>query len=224
MPNIAQIAALIGDGARADMLTALMADRALTATELAAVAGVTRQTASAHLARLCDAGLIVRAQQGRHRYFRLSGNDVTTLIESLMQVAFRTGAVRPNRAVGAPALKKARLCYDHLAGDLAVEAFEAMLMRGWFSARPGELRLSDMARLTLADTGIDLSGLENGRRPVCRMCMDWGEHRHHLSGALGAAILAHVIGEGWATPDPDSRVLRFNRDGEAAFRALFLLA
>lgn len=224
MPNIAQIAALIGDGARADMLTALMADRALTATELAAVAGVTRQTASAHLARLCEAGLVVRSQQGRHRHFRLSGNDVTTLIESLMQVAFRTGAVRPNRAVGAPALKKARLCYDHLAGDLAVEAFEAMLMRGWFSARPGQLQLSDMARLTLADTGIDLSGLESSRRPVCRMCMDWGEHRHHLSGALGAAILTHVIDAGWAMPEPDSRVVRFNPEGEAAFRALFLLA
>jgi len=224
MPNIAEIAVLIGDGARADMLTALMADRALTATELAAIAGVTRQTASAHLARLCVAGLVVRSRHGRHRYFRLSGGDVVSLIESLMQVAFRTGAVRPNRKVGAPALKKARLCYDHLAGDLAVAAFEAMLMRGWFSARMGELRLSDMGRMTLADTGIDLSGMERSRRPTCRMCLDWGEHRHHLSGALGAAILEHVLDSGWARQEPASRVLRFSPDGEAAFRALFLLA
>jgi DNA-binding transcriptional ArsR family regulator len=224
MPNIAQVAALVGDRARADMLTALMADRALTATELAVVAGVTRQTASAHLAKLCAAGLVIRSRQGRHHCFRLSGADVAVLVESLMAVAFRTGAVRPNRAVGTPALRKARLCYDHLAGDLAVAAFEAMLMRGWFRATPGTLMLTDTGRLALADTGIDLARLAAGRRPLCRMCRDWGEQRHHLSGALGAAMLDHVLAAGWARRMPGSRALVFSPAGEAAFRAFFLLA
>ncbi len=221
MPNIARIAALIGEGARADMLTALMADRALTATELAAVAGVTRQTASAHLSQLCAAGLVIKSRQGRHRYFRLSGADVASLIESLMSVAFRTGAVRPRGEVVEPALIKARVCYDHLAGDLAVAAFEAMLVRGWFMARTGELLLSDTGRAGIADLRIDTAALAAGRRSLCRMCLDWGEQRHHLAGALGAALLDHVLTAGWATRD--GRVVRFSEAGEGAFRAVFLL-
>ncbi|QID17250.1 helix-turn-helix transcriptional regulator [Nitrogeniibacter mangrovi] len=223
MPHIAPVAALIGDAARADMLTALMADRALTATELAMVAGVTRQTASAHLAKLCEAGLVIMQRQGRHRYFRLSGHDVAVLIEALMGVAFRTGAVRPRAPVRAPALRKARLCYDHMAGDLAVAAFEAMLMRGWFCARPGELALSGFGRTALVALGVDAAGLEAGRRVTCRMCADWGEGRQHLAGALGARVLDHVLEAGWAVRDPDSRALRFSAAGEAAFRSAFLL-
>ena len=123
-PNIARIAALVGDSARADALTALMTDRALTATELAAIAGVTKQTMSAHLSKLVDASLIAVDQQGRHRYFRLADEDVGGLLESLMGVAFRTGAVRLLSSPREPALRKARVCYDHLAGELGVLAYE----------------------------------------------------------------------------------------------------
>jgi len=116
-PHIARIAALIGDSARAEVLTALMADRALTATELADIAGVTKQTISAHLAKLLDAGLIAVESQGRHRYFRLADRDVAHLLESLMNVAFRAGAVRLRASPREPALRRARMCYDHLAGE-----------------------------------------------------------------------------------------------------------
>ena len=125
-PHIARIATLIGDATRAEVLTALMADRALTATELAAVAGVTRATMSSHLARLVEAGLVGMCRQGRHRYFRLADPDVARLLESLMGVAFRTGAVRARSSPREPALRRARACYDHLAGELAVGLFDAM--------------------------------------------------------------------------------------------------
>jgi len=114
-PNIARIASLVGDPTRAETLTALMTDRALTATELAAIAGVTKQTMSAHLAKLLDAALIAVDQQGRHRYFRLANADMAVLLESLMGVAFRTGAVRLISSPREPALRRARICYDHLA-------------------------------------------------------------------------------------------------------------
>src|SRR5215471_11442177 len=126
-PNIVGIAALLGDHARAEVLTALMADRALTATELAAVAGVTKQTISAHLAKLVDAGLVAFVQQGRHRYFRLADRDVAHLLESLMGVAFRTGALRLKSSPREPALRRARVCYAHLAGELGVQVFEALV-------------------------------------------------------------------------------------------------
>jgi DNA-binding transcriptional ArsR family regulator len=129
-PNIAKIAALLGDTARANALTALMTDRALTATELAAIAGVTKQTMSAHLSKLLDAALIAVEQQGRHRYFRLADEDVGDLLESLMGVAFRTGAVRLLSSPREPALRKTRVCYDHLAGELGVLAYDARVSRG----------------------------------------------------------------------------------------------
>src|SRR5277367_818152 len=126
-PDIARIAALLGDPARSEVLSALLTDRALTATELAAIAGVTKQTMSAHLSKLLDAALIAVERQGRHRYFRLADQDVADLLESLMGVAFRTGAVRLLLSPREPALRKARICYDHLAGELGVCAFESLL-------------------------------------------------------------------------------------------------
>src|SRR5258706_699156 len=141
-PNIVGIAALIGDRARADVLTALMADRALTATELAGVAGVTKQTISAHLAKLVDAGLVAVESQGRHRYFRLADQDVANLLESLMGIAFRTGAVRTRASPREPALRKARVCYDHLAGEAGVGIYENLLKQRALVASADGLKLT----------------------------------------------------------------------------------
>src|SRR5580692_1434558 len=142
-PNIAKIAALLGDPARSDALTALMTDRALTATELAAIAGITKQTMSAHLSKLVEAALVAVEQQGRHRYFRLADEDVAGLLESLMGVAFRTGAVRLLSSPREPALRKARICYDHLAGEWGVMAYEALLRNGVVEVSKKELRLTE---------------------------------------------------------------------------------
>ena len=219
-PNIARVAALIGDHARADVLTALMADRALTATELSDIAGVTRQTISAHLARLLDAGLLAVDKQGRHRYFRLADRDVAQLLESLMGVAFRTGAVRLRSSPREPALRKARVCYDHLAGELGVMAYESLLAHDVFLPAGERLQLTAAGSAWFASLGIDAAAVARQRRALCRPCLDWGERRHHLGGALGTALLQHVYDRKWARQVRDSRVVHFSRSGEAGFRAM----
>jgi DNA-binding transcriptional ArsR family regulator len=220
-PNIARVAALIGDRARADVLTALMADRALTATELSGIAGVTKQTISAHLAKLLDAGLVSVDHQGRHRYFRLADRDVAQLLESLMGVAFRTGAVRLRSSPREPALRKARVCYDHLAGELGVLACESLVARGALAKSAGDLRLSSAGAAWFAEFGIDTDALAGQRRAFCRACLDWGERRHHLGGALGTALLQRIFDLGWARRIEASRVVTFSPPGERNFRRLF---
>jgi DNA-binding transcriptional ArsR family regulator len=220
-PSIARVAALIGDHARAEVLTALMADRALTATELAGIAGVTKQTISAHLAKLLEAGLIAVEHQGRHRYFRLADPDVASLLESLMGVAFRTGAVRLRSSPREPALRKARVCYDHLAGELGVLAYEALVAQRVLSTGGGGLRLTPAGSAWFEQLGIDASVVAQQRRAFCRPCLDWGERRHHLGGALGTALLERIDELGWARRSENSRVIAFTPPGERAFRSLF---
>src|SRR5580700_4262715 len=219
-PNIAKIAGLLGDTARADALTALMTDRALTATELAAIAGVTKQTMSAHLSKLLDASLIAVDQQGRHRYFRLADEDVGGLLESLMGVAFRTGAVRLLSSPREPALRKARVCYDHLAGELGVLAYESLVRNDLLQMSPQGLRLSTAGAQWFQGTGIDTDAAYRKRRAFCRPCMDWSERRYHLAGSLGAAFFSRVRELGWAKIENVSRVVRFTPRGEREFRRL----
>ena len=219
-PNIAKIAALLGDAARTDALTALMADRALTASELAAIAGVTKQTMSAHLSKLLNASLIAVDQQGRHRYFRLADEDVAGLLESLMGVAFRTGAVRLLSSPREPALRKARVCYDHLAGELGVMAYESMLRNDLLEMSQHGLRPSAAGIAWFKGAGIDTDAVSQQRRIYCRACMDWSERRCHLAGSLGAALLLRVCELGWARRDRASRVIHFASNGESRFRDL----
>jgi DNA-binding transcriptional ArsR family regulator len=220
-PNIARIAALLGDRARAEALTALMTGTALTATELAAVAGVTKQTMSAHLSKLLDAALLDVDKQGRHRYFRLANEDVARLVESLMGVAFRTGAVRLISSPRDPALRKARICYDHLAGEVGVLAYEALLSHGVIEVSNKGLRLTGPGVEWFARIGIDVEAVARQRRAFCRPCMDWSERRHHLAGSLGAAMLARFSQLGWLLRQKNSRAIRFTPQGERKFQTLF---
>jgi DNA-binding transcriptional ArsR family regulator len=218
-PNITTIAALIGDHARAEVLTALMSGMALTATELAGIAGVTKQTISAHLARLVDAGLLAVEAQGRHRYFRLAHDDVAQLLESLMGVAFRTGAVRVRSSPREPALRKARVCYDHLAGELGVLMYDNLAGRGAFALSADGLSLTDAGHALVRELGVDPLQLAAQRRPACRVCLDWSERRHHLAGTVGQALLGRFIELGWARRVQGTRVVAFSSDGEARLRA-----
>ncbi len=220
-PSIARVAALIGDHARAEVLTSLMANRALTATELAGIAGVTKQTISSHLAKLLDAGLIAVDCQGRHRYFRLADHDVASLLESLMGVAFRTGAVRTRSSPREPALRKARICYDHLAGALGVMAYESLLAQHVISTGAEGLQLTNFGANWFSSLGIDPAVAAAQRRAFCRPCLDWGERRHHLGGALGTALLNHLFEIRWASRAKDSRAVIFTSKGEQEFRTLF---
>lgn len=220
-PNIVRIAALIGDHARAEMLTALVAGEALTATELAGVANLTKQTISAHLAKLLDARLIVVESQGRHRYFRLADRDVAHLLESLMGVAYRTGAVRARSSPREPALRKARVCYDHLAGELGVLAFESLERHRYLRRSTNEMTITRSGRRFFSEIGIDVDTLAVQRRRLSHACLDWSVRRHHLAGAVGTSLLKQCYELGWAKRVKSSRVVTFTPAGERAFRQRF---
>jgi DNA-binding transcriptional ArsR family regulator len=223
-PNIVGIAALIGDHARAEILTALMTGQALTATELAAVAGVTKQTASMHLAKLVDGRLLAVENQGRHRYFRLADRDVARLLESLMGVAYRVGALRVRSSPREPALRKARICYDHLAGELGVLVFDCLEQRRFLRSGNEGPELTPPGRHFCQEIGIDVDALARQRRPLCRACLDWSMRRNHLAGAVGAALLSRCLDLGWARRAQGSRVVSFSAAGENAFRKCFSVA
>lgn len=220
-PNIVRIAALIADNARAEVLCALMSGRALTATELANMAGVTKQTMSFHLGRLLDEGLVTVEQQGRHRYFRLAGTHVAELLETLMGLAVRGEGVSLVTGPRDPALRKARVCYDHLAGELGVWVYEQMLLSGIFQQHPGGLQLTEHGQVWFQQLGIDTEEVASSRRSFCRGCLDWSERRDHLAGALGAAFLNRIEELGWAKRAKSSRIIMFSNKGEKALWAMF---
>lgn len=220
-PDIAHIAALIGDPARANILTALMSGKALTATELAAEAGVTAATASSHLRKLSEGGLIVQRPEGRHRYFAMAGEDVAATLEALMGLAAGRGHLRTRTGPKDPALRKARVCYNHLAGEMGVRMYRHMAAAGCFAPDDHGLGLSEKGRAILADMGLDLAALPRSSAPLCRECLDWSARQSHLAGRVGRGLLSHVLDQGWATRLPDSRVIAFSPSGEAAFSNLF---
>ena len=223
-PDIAMVAALVGDPARSNMLTALMTGRALTASELAQEAGITPQTASSHLAKLEAGGLIEPEKQGRHRYYRLTGPDVAGVLEGLAGLAARAGHMRVRTGPKDPALRRARICYDHLAGDLGVQMLDSMKKQRLVRASKQAIELTHEGRRFMADAlQIDTDALAHPRRPVCKACLDWSERRHHLAGTLGAAVMSRFTELNWAARDsaPGSRVVNFTRNGEKKFAALF---
>jgi len=220
-PNIAAIAGLIGDRARSEMLTALLGGQALTATELAGVAEVNKATASVHLSRLVDAKLLAVEKQGRHRYFRLADDDVAQLMESLLGVAYRAGALRLRSSPREPDLRKARVCYDHLAGDLGVLMFDAFRKRRWIAHDETGLTLSRSGEKFCRELGVDVDSAKRGRRPMCRTCLDWSARRHHLAGHIGSQLLERCYALGWAKRRRGTRIVDFTPRGEREFRHLF---
>lgn len=215
---IAEIAALAGDPARANILTALLDGRAMTATELAYAARVTPQTTSAHLAKLTDAGLITATPSGRHRYFRLASPKVAQMLESIVAVA---GDNRPRfRPLSrqAVALQAARMCYDHIAGQLGVRIAEAMTARGYLVLEDDGGRMTETGLRYLWELGIDTRVAGKGRRHLCRACLDWTERRPHVGGAIGAALAERWLTLGWIARTKDSRAITVTADGERGFR------
>ncbi|WP_118135951.1 helix-turn-helix transcriptional regulator [Oceanicella sp. SM1341] len=221
-PDISRIAALIGDPARANMLVALMSGRALTASELAAEAGITPATASSHLARLEQGGLVALRRQGRHKYVTLSGEEVARVLESLMGLAAGTGHLRTRTGPRDPALRHARLCYNHLAGEMGIALFDSLRGRGLLEGPEEALALSGPGRAFATRFGIDLAALDGRpRTPLCRPCLDWSARRSHLGGSLGRALMARIEALGWARREAGSRAVRFTPPGERAFREAF---
>ncbi|MCB2052885.1 MAG: helix-turn-helix transcriptional regulator [Geminicoccaceae bacterium] len=218
-PDIALIGALIGDPARANMLLALIGGRALTAGELAAVAGVTPQTASTHLRRLEEGGLIRQRRQGRHRYMALADDEVGRVLEGMIGLAASRGHHRVRTGPSEPALRHARVCYDHLAGEMGVRLYDGLVTTGRLVLDGDTPVLTGPGAAFMADFGIDLPRLRRARRPLCRACLDWSARRPHLAGSLGAALLEGFYARGWARRQTGSRAVVFTREGEAAFEA-----
>lgn len=218
-PDITRIAALLGDPARANMLSALMGGQALTAGELAREAGVTPQTASAHLAKLEAGGLLTRRRQGRHNYFALAGPEVAEVMEQLTLLAGREGHLRTRPGPRDPAMRRARVCYDHLAGDAGVAMLDALTAQGRIVDAGGSLMLTEAGRDFARDFGVVLD--ETGRRPVCKACLDWSVRRSHLAGTMGAGLLARIYALGWARRVEGTRIVAFSAPGLLAFERTF---
>lgn len=220
-PDIAHIAALIGDPARANMLTALMTGKALTVSELAGEAGVTIQTASSHLSRMEDGGLLLPRKQGRHKYFMLASDEVARVIEGLMGLAASTGHLRKRTGPKDEDLRWARVCYNHLAGTMGTRLYDSLRAQGFLANGGGGVMLTEAGAAFVTDFGIDLEALYRKRAPLCRECLDWSERRSHLAGGLGRAFLSRFQALSWAKRDPHSRVVVFSRRGQDAFEKAF---
>lgn len=221
-PNIARIASLVGDPARANMLTALMDGGALTASELALEAGVTLPTASSHLTKMIDGGLMTVASQGRHRYYALAGAEVAAMLEAIMGVAEASGPRRVRPGPKDATMREARVCYDHLAGERAVAMFEGFVAREILTRDGDEVGLGPKGSGFFEAVGIDAEAMQGRRRPACRACLDWSVRRTHLAGALGAAIFDKIIAERWARREPGARTVTFSPKGRMAFEKTFL--
>ncbi|MEU5027489.1 ArsR/SmtB family transcription factor [Streptomyces milbemycinicus] len=219
-PQLARFAALLADETRASFCLALLDGRAWTAGELARLAGVAPSTASEHLSRLVEGGLLAQERQGRHRYVRLAGPQIAQLIEDLSGHVAPPPAPRTLRAVSAgAAMARARTCYDHLAGRLGTAITDAMLERGLLQGATG-FSLTDAGLAWFRDLGADLSSAPRGRRPMARSCLDWTERRPHLAGVAGAALCRHVLEAGWCVRIGSQRALRVSEEGRRALRDL----
>ena len=221
--DLAAVGALLAHPSRVLMLDALMAGRALTVGELGRVSGVATSTASEHLSRLRDGGLVEVLAQGRHRYYRLAGPEVAHALESLSHVAPPRPVRTLTQSARARSLTEARLCYDHIAGRRGVALHEGLQQRGWLSPVAGGYAVTPEGRSVLTAWGVDVSAAQSSRRAFARDCLDWTERRSHLSGALAAAVSTALV-DG---PDPgfvrrrdDHRGLRVTDEGARRLQEL----
>lgn len=212
--RMAEVAALIGDPVRAGMLAALGDGSARPAGELARIGGVGAATASRHLARLVEGGLLRVEALGRHRYFRLADPGVGEALEALSRLAPPRSAPAARSLVPEP-LRAARMCYDHLAGALGVAFADRLLAKKLLRRDGAAFALTGGSVRGFARLGVDVPALAAGRRPLLKACLDWSERREHLGGALGAALTHALLERDWLRRVRDSRALLLTRSGEA---------
>jgi DNA-binding transcriptional ArsR family regulator len=223
-PQIAEVAALVGDPARANILCELLGGRALTATELAFAAGVTPQTTSGHLGKLLGARLLVLTKQGRHRYYRLAGPHVGQMLETIMNVAM-TGPPRfQPRSRLDEQMRRARTCYDHIAGLLGVGLAERLTERAFVILGDEAGEVTPAGADFLAKLGVDLSAAHAKRRIFCRPCVDWSERRPHIGGSVGAALASRCFELKWIERLRDSRALAITHAGRRGLSEVFGLS
>ena len=220
-PLIAEIAALVSDPARATMLTALLDGRALTASELAYAARITPQTASTHLAKLTEAGLLTALREGRHRYFRLASPKIFEMLDAIMAVAVENRPRFRPLSRQARELSDARICYDHLAGRLSVEIADFFTAHEYIVLSDGAAEITTAGTRFLDEFGIDLSSLNSTGREFCRLCLDWTERRPHIAGALGAALTKRCFDLRWIEQIKHSGAVIVTPPGQRGFLETF---
>ena len=220
-PFISEVAALIGNPSRANVLIALLDGRALTASELACAAGVSPQTTSGHLGKMTQARLLTLTRQGRHCYYRLASPLIGRMLESIMAVAAERPSRERPRWRGDDELRTARTCYDHLAGRLGVALADALTARDCVVMTEDGGMVTPAGERFFLGLGLDTRKIARARRAFCRPCLDWSERRLHLAGALGAAIAARCFDLGWVVRVRDTRAVRISRRGERAFAETF---
>jgi DNA-binding transcriptional ArsR family regulator len=218
--SMSEVAALIGDRARGEMLSALVSGRALTAKELAYVAKITPQTTSEHLSKLVEAGILTFNTRGRFRYFRLASAAVNQMLEGIMTVAAskRVPPVRDH------ALARARICYDHLAGALGVAIADSLTRSGHLVLGPDGGEITESGELFLSKLEIDVARSRRRRRAFCRPCLDWSERRPHLAGRVGAALACRCFELGWIARQRDTRAVKITAAGRDGLRDTFGIA
>jgi len=220
--NMVEVAALVGDTARATMLAALMGGQALTASELAGLARISRPTASGHLGKLTKARLIGVTQKRRNRYYRIASPLVARMLESIKAVAaLETPARYQPRSAQDDALRFARTCYDHLAGRLGVALADALVNKRYAVLSEEGGALTARGQKFLTEFGADLTAKSGGRRIFCRACLDWSERRYHVAGLVGAELLRRLVELGWLARQRDSRALRLTPAGRRGLRDTF---
>src|SRR5215831_3486667 len=212
--RLAEIAALFGDPTRAGIVTSLWDGRARPAGELARLAGVTPATASGHLSRLVEGGVLRVEPHGRHRYYRIAGPGVADALETLSELLPPRATSPKTNGVPEP-IVQARMCYDHVAGRLGVGITEALLSRRLLAWREQSFALPPAGRRWFERIGVDVGALERGRRPLLRGCLDWTERREHLGGALGAGFAMHLLERDWIRRERGSRALLVTREGRS---------
>src|SRR5436309_7368587 len=220
-PLIAEIAGLVGEPARATMLSALLDGRALTATELACAARVTPQTASTHLAKLAEAGLVAPIRDGRYRYFRLASPRVAEMLDGIMAVALEHRPRYRPLSRHARELSAVRICYDHLAGRLSVDLTDSLITHEYIVVGDEAAEITQAGTRFLTEFGIDLSALNSTRRHFCRLCLDWTERRPHIAGAVGAALTKRCFDLGWTERMKHSGAVIVTASGKHGFRETF---
>jgi DNA-binding transcriptional ArsR family regulator len=220
--NMVEVAALVGDTARATILAALMGGQALTGSELAFLARISRSTASEHLSKLVEARLIAITKQGRFRYYRIVSPRVAKMLESIELVAAIDVPPRYQpRSMKDDALRFARTCYDHLAGQVGVAIADALVTNGHIILAEEGGEVTDAGARFLAGFGADLTSKSRSRRLFCQPCLDWSERRLHVAGLVGAEICRRCLELGWFRRVRDSRALRLTPDGKSGLRDHF---
>ncbi len=222
-PNMAEIAALLGETSRATMLASMMDGRFHTASELAYMAAIKPQTASFHLAKLVDGKLIKVEKQGRHRYFQLADEEIAHFLESFLAISPPPEVRSLKQSSQMKLLQGARTCYDHLAGKLGVQLTDSLVNAGYLKLEEKQFLITSEGAQFFTDFGLDLVDLKRKRRSFSPACLDWSERRYHLAGALGQGILAHLLHLGWVTRVPSIRAIKVTEKGKAGFKEVFQL-